>query len=65
LVPKKDYSLISVDDLPQGEMSGLSTIKQPIENFGKIATEMFISYSEGRKNLIHKELKCKLIERET
>ncbi|PNR95808.1 LacI family DNA-binding transcriptional regulator [Petrotoga sp. 9PWA.NaAc.5.4] len=65
IVPKRDYSLISVDNLPISRLFKLSTIRQPITEMVEIAYEMFISSSNGRKKVENYKLEGKLIERET
>jgi LacI family transcriptional regulator len=63
--PKKDYSLIAVDNLPISRLFQLTTIRQPISEMVEIAYEMFVSSMEGREKVEHYKLEAKIVERET
>nr|WP_237729762.1 LacI family DNA-binding transcriptional regulator [Petrotoga sp. 8T1HF07.NaAc.6.1] len=65
MYPKKDYSLIAVDNLPISRLFQLTTIRQPISEMVEIAYEMFVSSMEGREKAEHYKLEAKIVERET
>jgi len=65
MIPKKDYSLISVDNLPISRLFRLTTIRQPLSEMAEIAYRMFISSLKGRDKIEHHKLTCKIVERET
>lgn len=64
LVLGQDVRIVGFDDQPWAEGVGLSTVRQPIEEMGKIAVELLLSRLEdpGRE-VTHQELKPKFFLR--
>jgi LacI family transcriptional regulator len=66
LYPPKDYFILGYDDLSYSEAIGLSTIRQPIEELGKLAAEILLNKINGYlDNKVNKSLKPEFIKRET
>lgn len=61
-----DLAILGFDDLDMSEYIGLSTIKQPLDESGRIAVELLFSQLlEPDRPVRHIQLPLKLIERET
>ncbi len=64
--PPDNYSIIGYDDLSYSEDIGLSTVKQPIEELGKLSAELLLKKINNKfEDKIHKSLMPKFIERNT
>ena len=64
LTPGRDVRIVGFDDQPWTSDYGLSTVQQPIETMGKVATELLLKRLENpSRRPVHKELKPKLVIR--
>ncbi len=62
----QDLAVIGFDDLDVAEFIGLTTVRQHLDESGRIATELLISrLQDPHRSLRHVELPLTLIERET
>lgn len=62
----KEISVIGFDDLPFSEMSGLTTIRVPNTEMGKLAVRRMVDMIENRDNIVVKTQVCtEFIERNT
>jgi len=61
-----DLAIVGFDDLDVAEMVGLTTIRQHLDESGRVAVELLLARLEDRSRAIqHIKLPLKIIERET
>jgi len=61
-----DLAIIGFDDLDIAEYVGLTTIRQPLDDSGRIAAELLLSQlNDARRPIQHVKLPLCVIERDT
>jgi len=61
-----DLSVVGFDDIEMSAYVGLTTVRQPLEESGRIAAEILIAEIEGlNEDPIHRELPVELVVRES
>jgi LacI family transcriptional regulator len=66
LVAGRDFYLVGFDDQPWAADQGLSTVRQPIEQMGKLATELLLErLANPSEAVVHHELTPQLVVRGT
>jgi len=60
----QDVRIMGFDDQPWAESAGLSTVRQPVEEMGRVAALLLLKRLEDpRQEVTHRELKTELISR--
>jgi len=61
-----DVAIIGFDDLDIAEYVGLTTIRQPLDDSGRIAAELLLSQINDNRRLVqHVKLPLSVVERDT
>lgn len=60
-----DLSIIGFDDIPMSQMYGLTTIRQNVEDIGRLAARSIVSLIEDEEVLMEQILDVELVERDT
>lgn len=61
-----DIAIIGFDDLDIAEYIGLTTIRQPLDDSGRIAAELLLSQlNDSRRPIQHVKLPLTVVERDT
>lgn len=65
LVAGRDVSIIGFDDHPASDAFGLTTIRQPVRDSGRLGARLMLDQLEGFGSLMHHPIELSLIERLT
>jgi DNA-binding LacI/PurR family transcriptional regulator len=65
LVPGRDISVVGFDDHPASDAFGLTTIRQPVRDIGRLGARLMLDELEGFGVLMHHPIELTLIERST
>ena len=63
LTAGKDVSVIGFDDHPASEAFGLTTIRQPVRDIGRLGARLMLDQLEGFGVLMHHPIELTLVER--
>ena len=63
LTPGKDVSVIGFDDHPASDAFGLTTIRQPVRDIGRLGARLMLDQLEGFGVLMHHPIELTLVER--
>ena len=65
LRPGVDISLVGFDDHPVAESVGLTTVRQPVREIGRLGARLMLDTLDGFGAVMHHPIELTLIERET
>ena len=65
LVAGRDVSIIGFDDHPASEAFGLTTIRQPVRDTGRLGARLMLDQLEGFGTVMHHPIELTLVERLT
>lgn len=65
LVPGRDISLVGFDDHPVAESVGLTTVRQPVREIGRLGARLMLDGLEGFGTIAHHPVELTLVERAT
>jgi LacI family transcriptional regulator, repressor for deo operon, udp, cdd, tsx, nupC, and nupG len=65
LRPGGEVSVIGFDDHPASEAFGLSTIRQPVRDLGRLGARLMLDHLDGVGSITHHEVAVELVHRET
>ncbi len=63
LVAGRDVSIIGFDDHPASDAFGLTTIRQPVRDSGRLGARLMLDQLEGFGSLMHHPIELTLVER--
>lgn len=61
----RDVSLIGFDDHPVSEAVGLTTVRQPVRDIGRLGARLMLDDLDGFGGLMHHPMELTLVERFT
>jgi DNA-binding LacI/PurR family transcriptional regulator len=65
LVAGRDVSVIGFDDHPVSNSVGLTTIRQPVRDIGRLGARLMLDQLEGFGTVMHHPIELSLVERST
>lgn len=65
LRPGVDVSLVGFDDHPVAESVGLTTVRQPVREIGRLGARLMLDTLDGFGTVMHHPMELTLVERET
>lgn len=65
LTPGRDVSVIGFDDHPASNAFGLTTIRQPVRDIGRLGARLMLDQLEGFGTVMHHPIELNLVERIT
>ena len=65
LVAGRDVSVIGFDDHPASNAFGLTTVRQPVRDIGRLGARLMLDQLEGVGSVMHHPIELSLVERTT
>lgn len=63
LAPGRDVSVIGFDDHPASTAFGLTTIRQPVRDIGRLGAQLMLEQLRGTGTVMHHPIELTLVDR--